>query len=542
MPEILRAGIDRVRFEEGEATDSVRDQEAIRGLFPRTFGRPALRLVSGDGVAERRPLNIGVVLSGGQAPGGHNVITGLFDGLKAVHPESRLYGFLGGPKGIFTCHHRELTAEVVNPYRNTGGFDLIGGGRDKIETDEQLAASRATCEELRLDGLVIVGGDDSNTNAAVLAEYFTGQGVETAVIGVPKTIDGDMKGQGVETSFGFDTATKVYSELVGNICRDAKSAAKYWHFIKLMGRNASHVALECALQTHPNIVLVGEEVEEKDLTLRQIVERVAEVVRRRAETGKHYGICLVPEGLIEFIPEIRKLIVELNRVLSESAAYFEKVPLFSDREEFVNQKLDRDNSYVFSGLPQRIKQQLLLERDAHGNVQVSRIDTEAMLVEMVTEKIAEWSVSGRFQGKLQVQRHFFGYEGRCSAPSNFDADYTYSLGHLAVLLAAAGRTGYICAVQNVAAPPAEWHAAAVPLTSMMQIETRKGRPTPVIGKALVRTDAEPFLSYASVRERWAIEDDYLYPGAIQYFGPEEISGRPAHSLLLEAGRRSEAGI
>jgi pyrophosphate--fructose-6-phosphate 1-phosphotransferase len=389
---------------------------------------------------------------------------------------------------------------------------------------------------------VIIGGDDSNTNAAVLAEYFLGQGVATSVVGVPKTIDGDMKGGGVEASFGFDTATKVYSELIGNICRDARSAKKYWHFIKLMGRNASHVALECALQTHPNIALIGEEVEEKNLTLRSIVERVAEVVRRRAEVGKNYGVCLVPEGLIEFIPEIRQLIAALNKILSENARYFEQVPLFTDRKEFIYQKLDKDNNYVFAGLPERIKQQLLLERDAHGNVQVSRIDTEAMLVEMVTEKIAEWTVNERFSGKLQVQQHFFGYEGRCAAPSNFDADYTYCLGHLAVLLAAFRRTGYICAVQNMAAPPGEWRAAAVPLTSMLQMGTRKGRPTPVIGKALVKTDQEPFRSYANARERWATEDDYLFPGAIQYFGPEEISGRPAHGLLLEAGRKDEAGI
>jgi pyrophosphate--fructose-6-phosphate 1-phosphotransferase len=542
LPQIFGAGVEGMGFEEGETTTAARDQESIRERFPRTFGRPVVRLVPGQGPGQRRPLNAGVVLSGGQAPGGHNVIAGLFDALRRIDPASKLYGFLGGPKGIFTARQRELTPEVIDAYRNSGGFDLIGGGRDKIETPEQLDACRATCAELGLDGLVIVGGDDSNTNAAVLAEYFVQHDVRTAVVGVPKTIDGDMKGQGVESSFGFDTATKIYSELIGNICRDAKSAAKYWHFIKLMGRNASHVALECALQTHPNVTLIGEEVEQWNLTLRTIVERVADVVRQRALAGKNYGVCLVPEGLIEFIPEIRQLIVELNRILSENAKYLESIPLLSDRQEFVSQKLDRDSSWVFSGLPQRIRQQLLMERDAHGNVQVSRIDTEEMLVEMVTEKIAQWQVEGKFSGKLQVQHHFFGYEGRSAAPSNFDADYTYSLGHLATALIAFGKTGYICAVQNLAAPAAEWRAAGVPLTSMLQMETRKGQPTPVIGKALVQTDSEPFLSFAAERKRWAIEDDYVYPGAIQYFGPDEICCKPTRSLLLEAGRGDEAEL
>jgi pyrophosphate--fructose-6-phosphate 1-phosphotransferase len=412
---------------------------------------------------------------------------------------------------------------------------MIGGGRDKIETDEQLAACGETCRKLGLSGLVIIGGDDSNTNAAVLAEYFLDQGIDTTVVGVPKTIDGDMKGGGVEASFGFDTATKVYSELIGNICRDARSAKKYWHFIKLMGRNTSHVTLECALQTQVNVALIGEEAQEKNLTLSQIVDQVAGVIRRRAERGRSYGICLVPEGLIEFIPEIRSLIAELNRILSDHSKYFERVSLFSDRQEFVNQKLGKDSSYVFSGLPARIQQQLLLERDAHGNVQVSRIDTEAMLVEQVEERIAQWHVEGEFPGKFQVQHHFFGYEGRCAAPSNFDADYAYSLGHAAAMLVAYDRTGYIGAVQNLAQPPERWRAAGVPLTSLMQMESRKGRLTPVIGKALVMTDREPFLTFAAARDRWAIEDDYLYPGAVQYFGPAEVCGRPTQSLLLEAG-------
>jgi pyrophosphate--fructose-6-phosphate 1-phosphotransferase len=476
------------------------------------------------------------VLSGGQAPGGHNVIVGLFDAIRGIHPDSKLYGFLRGPKGIFTGQYRELNENDVRPFRNTGGFDLIGGGRDKIETDEQLAACKETCERLDMDGLVVIGGDDSNTNAAVLAEYFLGQGVKTTVVGVPKTIDGDMKGGGVEASFGFDTATRVYSELIGNICRDARSAKKYWHFIKLMGRNTSHVTLECALQTQVNIALIGEEAEERNLTLKQIVDNVAGIIRRRAEAGKNYGICLVPEGLIEFIPEIRVLIAELNRILSEHAKYFASVPLFSDKQEFINQELDKESSYVFSSLPVSIQQQLLLERDAHGNVQVSRIDTEALLTEEVTERIAKWTVEDKFPGKFQVQHHFFGYEGRCSAPSNFDANYAYSLGYVAAYLVAFDKTGYISAVQNLAAPPTEWKAAGIPLTSLMQMEMRKGKPTPVIAKALVLTDREPFLTFAAARERWAAADEYLYPGAIQYFGPEEVCSRPSVSLRLEAGR------
>lgn len=536
VPTLLREGPASLAFRQEGPTSAVRDEAAIRERFPRTFGRPAARLVSGTGPAVSRRLSVGVVLSGGQAPGGHNVIAGLSDALGAAHAESRLFGFLGGPKGILEARYQELTPESIRTYRNTGGFDMIGGGRDKIESPEQLAACRATCERLALDGLVIVGGDDSNTNAALIAESFVEQGVRTAVVGVPKTIDGDMRGQGVEMSFGFDTATRLYSELIGNICRDARSAGKYWHFIKLMGRNASHVALECALATHPNVTLIGEEAQETQLTLGKIVELVADVVRRRAEAGRHYGVCLIPEGLIEFIPEIRALIGELNRILSQHARYLDTVRFFSDKQEFVNHKLSKDGSYVFSGLPTAIQQQLLLERDAHGNVQVSKIDTEAMLVENVEERIAQWTVEERFPGRFQVQHHFFGYEGRCSAPSNFDADYTYSLGRLAALTIAFDMTGYICALRNLAAPPAEWQPAAIPLTSMMQMETRKGKLTPVIGKALVRTGDGPFRAFAAARERWAIDDDYIYPGPLQYFGPDDVCNQPPLSLLLEAGR------
>jgi len=534
VPEALGPGIGDVSFEEGAPYAALADEREIAERFPRTYGRPALNLAPDRRGSCAGSLTVGVVLSGGQAPGGHNVITGLFDGLQAIHPGSRVLGFLGGPRGIVEGHHRELTADALGPYRNAGGFDLIGSGRDKIETTDQLAASRATGESLGLDAMVIVGGDDSNTNAAVLAEYFLEAGADMSVIGVPKTIDGDLKGSGVEISFGFDSATKTYSELVGNICRDARSAGKYWHFIKLMGRSASHVTLECALQTHANVALIGEEVEERELTLDRVVEQVASVVRRRAEAGRHHGVCLVPEGLIEFIPEMRALIAELNRVLAEDRTSFEAIESTAEKGRFVQTKLSEGARRTFAGLPPRIQAQLLLDRDSHGNVQVSRIDTEQLLIEQVGAKIEAWREAGEFPGKFQVQGHFFGYEGRCAAPGNFDADYTYALGRLAAALAAARKTGYMCGIANLAAPPAEWRAAAIPLTAMMRMETRKGRRAPVIGKALVRTDAEPFLTFKAHRDHWATEDAYRYPGAIQYFGPTEIADAISETLRLES--------
>ncbi len=537
LPGVLGDGANGVALEERpSAVAPGAEAEEIRGCFPRTCELPELQFSRGSGPSESKPMTVGVVLSGGQAPGGHNVIVGLCDGLQAFHPQSRLVGFLGGPRGILDGRYSELTPEKVEPYRNTGGFDLIGSGRDKIETDEDREASRKTCEELGLDGLVIVGGDDSNTNAAVLAEHFLDKGTATVVLGVPKTIDGDMRGGLIEASFGFDTAAKVYSELIGNICRDAKSAGKYWHFVKLMGRSASHVALECALQTHPNVTLIGEEVQEKELTLRQIVLQVANVVRRRAEAGRNYGVCLVPEGLIEFIPEVRKLIAELNEILHEHEKYFATISRFSDRQEFVNQKLSKDGSYVFSGLPLSIQQQLLLDRDAHGNVQVSKIDTELLVIEQVRELIHEWQVEGKCPGKFQVQGHFFGYEGRCAQPSNFDATYTYALGQVAVTLACFGRTGYICGLSNLAASPASWLPAGVPLTSLMQMESRKGKRVPVIGKYLVRTADAPFRAFAEERDRWAVEDEYVYSGPIQYFGPGEVCDVSTRTLQLESRR------
>ena len=541
VPSVLKNGIGSLVAEEGTPTEAVRDGSAIQKAFPDTYGKPILKLSRGSDAGERRPLAVGVLLSGGQAPGGHNVIAGLFDSLKAYHPESRLYGFLNGPAGIFTKRYEELTAESVEPFRNTGGFDLIGSGRDKIETPGQFAASRAVCEELSLDGLVIIGGDDSNTNAAMLAEYFSANGSKTVVTGVPKTIDGDMKSDQIEISFGFDTATKLYSELIGNLCRDTRSAKKYWHFIKLMGRVSSHVTLECALQTRANMVLIGEEVEGLKMTLAQVVDQIATVILKRAEQGRHYGICLIPEGIIEFIPEMQILIAELNEILSRSAKYLATIGRTSDTQEFVNSKLSKDSSYVFSSLPLRIQHQLLLDRDSHGNVQVSRIDTEQLLLEQVSERLAEWRAEGKFPGTFQYQHHFFGYEGRSLPPSNFDANYTYSLGTVAAALISLGRTGYICSVQNLVASPDDWQAVGVPLTSMMQTETRDGKAVPVIAKALVKTDAEPFLTFAADRSACEIEDAFLYPGPVQYFGPLEVSDRLTRTLMLEHGLSDQDG-
>lgn len=524
LPAVLAGGPGTVILKEGKSTESVADTDAIRAAFPRTFGRPAVRLERGSPDGTQRALAVGVVLSGGQAAGGHNVVTGLLDALKLAQPESRLFGFMGGPRGILEGDYRELTADYVEPFRNTGGFDMIGSGRDKIETAEQLETCRQTCEKLGLDGLVVVGGDDSNTNAAVLAEYFVERGGATAVVGVPKTMDGDLKGHGIECSFGFDSATKVYAELIGNISRDARSAKKYWHFIRLMGRSASHVTLECALQTRPNVALVGEEARAEGRTLDQIAMGIADVVRRRSENGQHYGVCLVSEGLIEFIPEMRRLIDELNRLLSDPAieASLEEGP------QQLESRLEAQNRGVFQGLPKAIRRQLLLDRDAHGNVRVSQIDTELLLVEKVRECLGRGS-------RFRAQNHFLGYEGRCVAPSNFDADYTYSLGSLAAALVAHRRTGYICGISGLSRPAERWAAIGVPLTSMMQLETRRAKATPVIGKALVSMDAAPFRAFASDRERFQLDDGYLYPGPIQYFGPEEVADRKTRTLELEYG-------
>jgi pyrophosphate--fructose-6-phosphate 1-phosphotransferase len=523
VPAVLREEPPAAAFVEERATVTGADATRIRELFPRTSGRPIVRLTRGGGIA--RPLRLGAVLSGGQAPGGHNVITGLHDALRGAHPDSRLFGFLGGPRGILRGSHRELDAAVLAPFRNSGGFDLLGSGRDKIETPDQLAASRRACEALGLDGLVVIGGDDSNTNAALLAEHLLAAGSAVAVVGVPKTIDGDLKGGPIETSFGFDTATKVYSDSIGNICRDAKSSGKYWHFIKLMGRSASHVTLECALRTHPNVTLIGEEVRERRWTLADVVDRLASAVRDRAAAGRAHGVCLVPEGLIEFIPEVRDLIRDLDRILAGESEH--------EQESFVARALAPARAAVFASLPTDVRRQLLLDRDAHGNVQVSRIDTEELLVAKVAERIRGWQADGSFAGRFDVQTHFLGYEGRCAAPSNFDADYTHTLGRLAVSLVAARRTGYLCAVRHLARPVDEWEPIGVPLTSLMQLELRRGAERAVVAKALVRTDGPAFRAFAAAREGWLLDDDYRYPGALQYFGPPEVCDRANLTLALE---------
>jgi len=537
VPGILREPVERVVIEEGEAPEPVDNDESIRGLFPRTFGSPLLRLGKGNSSRAPEPLRIGVVLSGGQAPGGHNVIAGLLDGARSAHADSKLIGFIGGPKGILDGNFADLTPEVVGPYRNTGGFDLIGSGRDKIENPEQLRLSGETCGKLELDGLVIVGGDDSNTNAALLAEYFVEKGVGTRVIGVPKTIDGDLQTDNVEISFGFDTATKVYSESIGNICRDAASSRKYWHFIKLMGRSASHVTLECALNTRPNIALIGEEIRETEMSYDTIVRTIADVVRRRATAGKNYGVCLVPEGLIEFIPGFTDLIQDLNDVMARFDDALQGLDHWDDRRNFVVDKLQSEHRPLFEALPEVITKSLLLERDSHGNLQVSLIETEKLLIDGVKRALATMAAEGDYDGKFATQPHFFGYEGRCAAPSNFDADYTYGLGRLAALLVHFGKTGYMCSMGNLSAPAENWVPAGVPISSMLNMETRKGKRKPVIRKALVRTSDPAFRELAEHRDEWAEDDNYVFPGAIQYFGPPEVSDRPPRTVLLNRGTK-----
>ena len=536
LPKALRQGA--IRVELGEPTEPETDRETIRELFPNTYGQPTARIVEGEGDLATRPLNVGVVLSGGQAPGGHNVIAGLFDALKAAHPDSRLFGFLKGPKGVIQGKYRELTAELIEPYRNTGGFDMIMSGRDKIEKPEHLAACLENFNSMKLDGLVVIGGDDSNTNAAVLAEYLRKNGSTTCVIGVPKTIDGDMKNSQIEASFGFDTACKTYSELIGNICRDALSAVKYWHFIRLMGRAASHVALECALQTHPNVCLISEEIEQRDMTLEQIVEQIFDLIVRRAEAGKNYGILLVPEGLPEFIPEVKTLIAELSVILGKEEDYIRDLPDHSERVQYVIKKLKPNSARVYGMLPAS-DQAVLLKRDSHGNVPLSQVETERLLMDLVSDRIRELNSrreeSGLPEIKFSPLGHFFGYEGRCAAPTNFDADYTYSLGHAAAQLVRAGLTGYTVNIQNLTGKSDEWAAGGTPVTMMLCVETRKGQPTPVIRKALVDLNGEPFKFFVRARDGWAMEDGYVFPGPIQYFGPSEVCDAPTVTLALEKG-------
>ena len=529
LPKALRGALKAV---EGEPTQSVADQEEVQKLFPNTYGMPYLKFEPTEGEAASVAINVGVILSGGQAPGGHNVISGLFDGIKKLNPENRLYGFILGPGGLVDHNYMELTADIIDEYRNTGGFDIIGSGRTKLEKKEQFDKGLEILKALDIKALVIIGGDDSNTNACVLAEYYKAIDAGVQVIGCPKTIDGDLKNSEIETSFGFDTATKVYSEVIGNIMRDCNSAKKYWHFIKLMGRSASHVTLECALQTHPNITLIGEEVEAKNQTLDDVVTYIADAVADRATRGMNYGVVLVPEGLIEFIPAIKKLIAELNDMLAANQADFDMVA--DDKKiDYVLKHLSDENAAIFKSLPLSVSRQLALERDPHGNVQVSLIETEQLLAEMVGKKLAQWKKDGIYSGKFSTQHHFFGYEGRCAAPSNFDADYCYSLGFNASMLIAAGKTGYMSSVKNTSKPVDEWIAGGIPITMMMNMEKRNGQMKPVIRKALVELDGKPYKYFVAHRTKWARETEFVYPGPIQYFGPTEVCDQPTKTLILE---------
>ncbi len=529
LPKALRGALKTV---EGDPTQSVADQEEVQKLFPNTYGMPYLRFEPTKGESESVAINVGVILSGGQAPGGHNVISGLFDGIKKLNPANRLYGFILGPGGLVDHNYMELTADIIDEYRNTGGFDIIGSGRTKLEKKEQFDKGLEILKALDIKALVIIGGDDSNTNACVLAEYYKAIGADVQVIGCPKTIDGDLKNSEIETSFGFDTATKVYSEVIGNIMRDCNSAKKYWHFVKLMGRSASHVTLECALQTHPNITLIGEEVEAKEQTLDDVVNYIAEAVADRATRGMNYGVVLVPEGLIEFIPAIKKLIAELNDMLAANQADFDLVA-DAKKIDYVLKHLSADNAAIFKSLPLSVSRQLALERDPHGNVQVSLIETEQLLAEMVGKKLAQWKKDGLYSGKFSTQHHFFGYEGRCAAPSNFDADYCYSLGFNASMLIASGKTGYMSSIKNTSKPVDQWIAGGIPITMMMNMEKRNGEMKPVIRKALVELDGKPYRYFVAHRTQWARETDFVYPGPIQYFGPAEVCDQPTKTLILE---------
>lgn len=534
QPKLPNALKGNVVLKEGAATESVADQDDIKKLFPNTYGMPLVTFEPGE--KKNYPVkNVGVILSGGQAPGGHNVISGLFDGLKALNPANKLYGFLGGPSGLVDHKYIELTKEIVDEYRNTGGFDIIGSGRTKLEETEQYNKGAEICHKLDISAIVIIGGDDSNTNACVLAEYYAQKGEPIQVIGCPKTIDGDLKNEMIETSFGFDTACKVYSELIGNIQRDANSAKKYWHFIRLMGRSASHITLECALQSQPNICIISEEVEANNLTLSDVVENIVKVIVHRAEHGLNFGTVLIPEGLIEFIPAMKKLIAELNDLLAHNDD-FNALETDDEKRQYVKGMLSPESAQVYRDLPKGIARQLTLDRDPHGNVQVSLIETEKLLIEMVAKRLAQLKAQGIYKGKFSSINHFFGYEGRCAIPSNFDADYTYSLGYTASVLISEGKTGYMSSVRNTTAPAAEWIAGGVPITMMMNMERRHGKMKPVIQKALVRLDGAPFKFFAANREKWADEEmSYIYPGPIQYYGPTEVCDQPTKTLQLEKG-------
>jgi len=535
QPKLPKSLKGNVKLVEGAKTQSVADQKDIQALFPNTYGMPLITFEEGGNSNESTPLNVGVILSGGQAPGGHNVISGIFDGVKKIHPDSKVFGFLGGPGGLVDHKYMELTPAIIDEYRNTGGFDIIGSGRTKLEEEGQFDKALEIAKDLNLNALVVIGGDDSNTNACVLAEYYAKINAGVQVIGCPKTIDGDLKNEMIETSFGFDTATKVYSELIGNIQRDANSAKKYWHFIKLMGRSASHIALECALKTQPNITLISEEVAEKKQTLAEVVDYMAGIVAKRAEDGNNFGVALIPEGLIEFIPEMKVLISELNDLLAEGTESEKEFKMLkkSQRNKWVASQLTETSSKVFSSLPSGIATQLTLDRDPHGNVQVSLIETEKLLGEMVKTRLDELKARNQYVGKFGTQYHFFGYEGRCSAPSNFDADYCYSLGYTASVLISEGKTGYMSSVRNTTAPADKWIAGGVPITMMMNMEKRHGHMKPVIQKALVELEGAPYKFFVSKRGEWANGTEFVYPGPIQYFGPTEVCDQTTETLKLE---------
>ena len=536
LPGMLRHGISEISVRNGGATESVADQEKIKALFPNTYGKNEIIFEKGQNTSVARKLVVGVILSGGQAPGGHNVVCGLYDALKATNKENELYGFKGGPSGLLDDDFIVFGDEYIDQYRNTGGFDIIGSGRTKLETEEQFAIVVENCKKHGVNALVIIGGDDSNTNAAVLAEYCAAHNTGIQVIGCPKTIDGDLKNEDIECSFGFDTATKTYSEIIGNIQRDANSAKKYWHFVKVMGRSASHVALECALQCQPNICLIGEEVAAKKMSLAQIADYIADSVAKRAERGMNFGVAIIPEGIVEFVPEFSVLIAEINELLAGSKAdAFNALPDWAAKYAFIEAGLTKESMAVFALLPLNIQQQLFLERDPHGNVQVSLIESEKLFSALVAENLKARKAAGTYNGKFSTHHHFLGYEGRCAFPSNFDADYCYSLGYNAAMLIQYGVTGYLSKVSNLQAPAEEWVAGGMPITKMMNIERRHGHDKPVIRKALTELDGKPFQYFAAHRDEWAVETAFTYPGAIQYFGPAEVCDLTTRTLALEKG-------
>ena len=537
LPGMLRNGIKQISVLEGEATCSVADQAKIKELFPNTYGKKEITFVKGENTSETKKQVVGVILSGGQAPGGHNVVCGLYDALKATNKENVLLGFKGGPSGLLNDDYLEFDDEYIDQFRNTGGFDIIGSGRTKLETEQQFEVDAQVCKKHGVTAIVIIGGDDSNTNAAVLAEYFAAKNTGVQVIGCPKTIDGDLKNDDIECSFGFDTATKTYSELIGNIERDANSAKKYWHFIKVMGRSASHVALECALQTQPNICLVSEEVAEKKMSLSSIANYIADSVCARAERGLNFGVAIIPEGVVEFVPEFKTLISEINELLAGSKAdEFNKLDSWTEKYSFIENGLSKASMDVFALLPQSIQQQLFFERDPHGNVQVSLIESEKLFSALVKNELDKRKEAGTYKGKFTAQHHFFGYEGRCAFPSNFDADYCYSLGYNAFMLIQYGYTGYLSKVSNLSQPAQQWVAGGMPITKMMNIERRHGEDKPVIRKALVELDGAPFKYFQAHRDIWAVETAFTYPGAIQYYGPTEVCDLTTRTLALEKGK------